>query len=235
MRGWVHTYFSTIVFLSFLPGVLNLDDIVSLAPPLILSFALFYYATMLPDVDVGLRRNPISLLTWLMVYQPVRVFSRIVRSTASRHRGFMHSIWGLAATMVVWFLIFAALGYILKLLGLQWVVDLATEPILRRLPINTTWMGEPLKLGFFSALSIGSGYVLHLLGDSYTVAGISIFGRRVRGRLKNGLNDHVPPILYTLATVTTYTILLAYSLPLRIAPAVLSGFLGIMSLVIWRL
>ena len=236
MRRRVHVYFSSVVLLSMLPSLyeLDLDRLVLIFPSFTFFFILFYYSTLLPDVDIGSQKGVMPALTRLLIYQPVRIISKLIRSRAARHRGFMHSPLGLALTAIFWSAIFLGLGYALEYLKACWLIEVFSKPLLEVFGFNYEWVKGPIALGLLSGISVTLGYSLHLLGDSYTVVGVPILGFRVRGKLRNGVNDHIPPIIYTAAALATYTTLMLLAKPLNLATPILLAFLILMSIILWK-
>ena len=226
LRRWVHIAFSTLVVFSFIFSyVWSYAEVLS--PSIILFFLMVYYGSLLPDVDAGSSRGAVLRVTSLAIYRPVKFISKVFGGRAGRHRGFMHTFLGLVTTTVFWFAMFLVPCILVKLYVMP-LHDVCKVFMPQFLGINVQSELMPAVAG---SLGVFLGYSLHLLGDSYTYMGIRFLpGIRIRGKLRNGVNDHLPVIVYGVLVAMTYIMLWRHPLLIRIALLV---ELSIISIVIW--
>jgi len=229
LRRGVHIAFSTLVALSLIfPDVMAKGYWVFLTPSFALFLVMLYYGSLLPDVDAGSRGNVVLRVTSLAIYTPIKYMSRMFGGAAGRHRGFMHTLMGLAFSTAFWFAVFLAPCFLLGRYAPYFTqaCGLFTPKVLLGIEVPRIYMPATT-----ATLGIASGYLLHLLGDSYTYMGIRVlFVVRLRGKLRNGVSDHYPVLVYGLMAVITCLALLDR---LSQVKPILLAELSLMSLVIW--
>lgn len=243
MRRSLHNVYTILVTLSItLPLVYGNPDewLVRLFSDLnlLLAYVLFILlinaSTTIPDIDVRGPNGIFEKLTYLTIYLPFRMLNKIRRKDAP-HRGFTHTFTGILIISIFWSIIGFFIGGLITKINLNFIVEDTLLKLLLRFRIPIKNLSIPVVTALFFFISVSIGLLLHILEDSYTIAGIRILGRKIRGRLKTGSTDIISLLAYGIGLIFVYGYSINAKIPGEMIGVYMLGVLLLTSLIFWKL